>query len=1011
MQTLRRIVPPFLVTTLALAVLLAAGGAGPAADEPRDPVVLGIHGGEGDLPPDLPAQEAAKYEAKLTEALKAGHRVLKAGGTSPDAVEAAIKVMEDSGLFDAGTGSVFTHDGHVELDASIMDGATKKAGAVAGVTIVKNPIAAARAVMEKSRHVLLIGRGAELFSIKQGLDIVPPDHFWNKKSWDELQEEWKKKKDPRSRSAGPGDPTVGQRHYGTVGAVALDNHGNLAAGTSTGGLTDKLPGRVGDSPIIGAGTYADNGTCAVSCTGIGEYFIRYAVAHDIAARIEYKKITAALAADEVVGKLKQIPVPAEDASPGIQGVEGGVIVLDRRGNFTARYNADQMSRATVTRSGKVTVTIIDKKADQAPPPPAAPAPAHPLDPLTADEMERSVGILRQQKDVPEGVLFPVLTLHEPPKEKVLAFHPGQAVPREAFAVVYSPKANQTWEAIVDLTANRVTRFGKIDRAQPPVLGAEYDAVMPTVRKNPEVRAALAKRQITDLDKVYFELWAGGPAQRDRPNARLGRVLCYERSDGGSGYFRPIAGLTAIVDLNDYKVLRVTDTEGPVAPVARNRDNFFDPDQVGRLRQATRPLEVVQPQGSSFTVDGHLVSWQNWSFRFAITPREGLVLYQVHYNDHGQDRPILYRASLAELVVPYGDADKTWSWRMPFDEGEYGLGVLAIPLEPGKQVPENAQLFDTLLADDHGKGTNVLRRSVAVYERDGGVLWGHTDLESKRGEWRRARELVITFMMAAGNYDYGFNWVVGQDGAIRVEVELGGIPLAKGVRADACQRCADLAGKGRAGSEGEDRYGTVVARNVVAPNHQHWFCFRLDMDVDGTANSVSELSVKRAGGRKTGAWVLDEKVLKTEREAWGDLDPTNQRHWKVFNPGERTDLGHFPGYVLEPGGNSVPLAGPKSELGRRAGFLRHHLWVTRYREGELYPAGDYPNQSEGRQGLPRIAEKNAKLTGEDVVLWYSCGVTHAPRPEDWPVMPTVRTGFRLAPHGFFTRNPALDVPGR
>jgi primary-amine oxidase len=626
-------------------------------------------------------------------------------------------------------------------------------------------------------------------------------------------------------------------------------------------------------------------------------------------------------------------------------------------------------------------------------------------------MGRAAGILRkQQKEVTEGVLFPVLTLHEPPKKEVLDFRPGQPVPREAFAVVYNPETNETWEAIVDLVADRVQSFSQVKGAQPGVLGAEHEAVVPNVRKDGRVLAALRKHGIVDPDRVYFELWAGGPPQPGHPNARLGRILCYERQDGGSCYFRPIANLTVIVDLNHYQVLDVLD--GPVMPVAHNPDNFFDPKQVGPLRQAPRPLEVVQPQGSSFTVDGHLVTWQNWSFRFAVTPREGLVLYQVAYDDHGQVRPVLYRASLAELVVPYGDADETWSWRMPFDEGEYGLGALAVPLDPGKQVPENARLFDTVLADDLGKGTTVLHHSVAVYERDGGVLWGHAELEPPvHGQWRRARELVVTFMMAPGNYDYGFNWIFGQDGSLRVEVELGGIPLAKGVKTATCERCAELAGKGQAGTEGEDRYGTVVAPNVVAPNHQHWFCFRLDMDVDGTANSVSELSAKPVEGPVSGAWVLDERVLDTEQVAGRDLDPATQRHWKVFNPGARTTVGHLRGYVLEPGGNSVPLAGPGSELRRRAGFLRHHLWVTRYREGELYPAGDYPNQSEGGQGLPRFAEKDEKLTGEDVVLWYTCGVTHAPRPEDWPVMPTVRTGFRLAPHGFFTRNPALDVPGR
>ncbi len=361
MQLSPRIVLSVLVASLALLALLTGSGAEPAVDEPADPVVLAIHGGEGDLPPDLPADRAAKYEAALTDALKVGHAKLTSGGTSLDAVEAAIKVMEDSGLFDAGKGSVFNHEGQIELDASIMEGQHRKAGAVAGVTIVKNPITAARAVMEKSRHVLLIGRGAELFSIQQGLKIVPPEYFWNKRGWDELQEEWKKKKDPRARSAGRGEPPARRRRYGTVGAVALDRQGNLAAGTSTGGLTDKLPGRVGDSPIIGAGTYADNAACAVSCTGIGEYFIRCAVAHDVVARMKYKQITAQKAAGEVVEELKKIRVPPEDASPGIDGVEGGVIVLDRQGRFTACCNATQMTRAAITRAGKVTITIVEKK--------------------------------------------------------------------------------------------------------------------------------------------------------------------------------------------------------------------------------------------------------------------------------------------------------------------------------------------------------------------------------------------------------------------------------------------------------------------------------------------------------------------------------------------------------------------------------------------------------------------------------------------------------------------------
>jgi beta-aspartyl-peptidase (threonine type) len=320
-------------------------------------VVLAIHGGEGDLFPTTPKEQVAKVEEAIEEALDAGYRKLTTGGTSLDAVEAAIRVMEDSGLFDAGKGSVFTHDGHNELDASIMEGKDKKAGAVASVTIVKNPISAARAVMEKTRHVLLVGRGAEMFALEHELAVVPPSYFWNQRSWDELQDEWRKKNDPRACREARAAAPARRPHFGTVGAVARWK-GTLAAGTSTGGLTDKLPGRVGDSPIIGAGTYADNATCAVSATGIGEFFIRYAIASDISARMKYKNLSAEKAAGEAIAQLQTIPV--KEPTEGVKGVEGAVIVLDKDGNFSARYNSTQMTRGWVTADGTKTVRLFDK---------------------------------------------------------------------------------------------------------------------------------------------------------------------------------------------------------------------------------------------------------------------------------------------------------------------------------------------------------------------------------------------------------------------------------------------------------------------------------------------------------------------------------------------------------------------------------------------------------------------------------------------------------------------------
>jgi beta-aspartyl-peptidase (threonine type) len=324
-----------------MAVAMATGTL--SAQTPK--IMLVMHGGAGTITRSSMTREAeAQYRAALEQALRTGQAVLARGGTSVDAVEASIRVLEDSPLFNAGKGAVFTHDGKNEMDASIMNGATKMAGSVAGVTIIKNPISAARAVMEKSKHVMMAGRGAELFATKMGLEIVDPSYFWTERRWKALQQDLLKEQQqqqPRS------DLRVGEpKKFGTVGAVALDRSGNLAAGTSTGGTTNKQYGRIGDSPIIGAGTYASNDACAASATGEGEYFIRWTVAYDIAALMKYRGMTVQQAAEEVVNH-KLVDAKGE----------GGVIALDRNGNFAMPFNSEGMYRGWIGADGVPHVEI------------------------------------------------------------------------------------------------------------------------------------------------------------------------------------------------------------------------------------------------------------------------------------------------------------------------------------------------------------------------------------------------------------------------------------------------------------------------------------------------------------------------------------------------------------------------------------------------------------------------------------------------------------------------------
>ncbi|RYY98904.1 MAG: isoaspartyl peptidase/L-asparaginase [Chitinophagaceae bacterium] len=345
---------------LILAFVLSAFVAGAQKKGKRPEFMLVIHGGAGTiLKKNMTPESEKAYQEGLKAALQAGYAVLSRGGTALDAVEATVRVMEDNPLFNAGKGAVFTNEGRNELDAAIMDGQTLKAGSVASVTTVRNPVSAARAVMDKSEHVMMIGAGAEKFAQQQGLEIVDPSYFYTEARYRGLQrakalDSAKAVRDTTSnmpkQAAFLRQPGNRDYKYGTVGAVALDKAGNLAAATSTGGMTNKKFGRVGDAPIIGAGTYASNSSCAISCTGWGEYFIRLAVAKSVSDLMEYKGWSVSKAATELI--MKKVPA---------LGGDGGLIALDRNGNFTMVFNTEGMYRGYITPDGKAMVKIYKEE--------------------------------------------------------------------------------------------------------------------------------------------------------------------------------------------------------------------------------------------------------------------------------------------------------------------------------------------------------------------------------------------------------------------------------------------------------------------------------------------------------------------------------------------------------------------------------------------------------------------------------------------------------------------------
>ncbi len=631
----------------------------------------------------------------------------------------------------------------------------------------------------------------------------------------------------------------------------------------------------------------------------------------------------------------------------------------------------------------------------------AQAARHPLDPLTSQEIVAAAAILRKSGRMRADSKFSQLSLQEPAKEKVWSFGRGIVVPREASATIFDRRSNKTFEAVVDLDRQTVRSCNEIANVQPGLMAADLEILERVVRSDSRWQEALRKRGISDLAAVHVDAWpAGSFGFQDEEGIRVVRAISLNRGKSANAYSRPIEGVVAYVDLTHGKVIKLMDTGA--RPVSENPFDL-DAKSIGNTRPAPRPMIISQPEGQSFSRRGHEVTWQKWRFRFALHPRQGLVLYTISYFDQGRCRPVIYRASLSEMVVPYGDPSEGWFIRNAFDMGEFTMGACTDSLERLTDAPSNSTFIDAVLADEDGRPIRM-SRAIALYERDGGLLWKHADDPRGSSQSRRSRELVLSTVVTLDNYDYGFNWVFRQDGTLELEALLTGIMSVKGV--DQVKHQAD--------SHGAYPYGHLIAPNLVAVHHQHFLNFRLDLDVDGSnRNSVVEHNAEALPpgpeNPHNNAFRMSEQLLPTEQAAKRDMNLAANRKWKVINTVRTNLLGQATGYMLVPGENSVPYAGSDSWVRKRAGFVEHHVWVTPYRPDEVYAAGTYPYQSCGGDGLPRWTAADRSVADTDVVLWYTMGVTHIPRVEEWPVMPVHKAGFKLIPYCFFSRNPALDVP--
>jgi primary-amine oxidase len=611
--------------------------------------------------------------------------------------------------------------------------------------------------------------------------------------------------------------------------------------------------------------------------------------------------------------------------------------------------------------------------------------AHVLDPLTAEEIARVAMAVRRAGDAGDGVRFVSVSTAEPPRRTADPV-------RAAEVVLHDVRARRTIEALVDLERDAVVERRELSGVEPQMTWEEFLAVENAVREAPEFIAALRRRGIEDVSMVDVDPVSAGHHGRpeEQGGRRLARILAFVRPEpGGNAYARPLEGVFGLVDVHTGELVHFEDRDPVPLPSERGE---YRAERV-ELRQDVRPIEIRQPEGPSFTVDGHEVRWQKWRLRVGFSAREGLVLHDIGYEDGARLRPILARASYAEMVVPYADPDRFY--QAPLDIGEFNIGTMTNSLTLGCDCLGVIHYFDGAYCAPDGEPV-VIPNAICLHEEDSGMLWKHTDFRTGLVEVRRGRRLVISSVVTVGNYEYGFFWYLHQDGVIASEVKATGIVSTQAV------------------PDGEEpEYGSLMAPNLGGINHQHVFCARLDFDLDGGGNSVVEVeaqAVPRGPANPEGnAWRTVSRTLRTEGEAQRRVDPLRARGWLVTNPSRRNAVGRPVAYKLIPGDNTVPFAAPDSSVLRRAGFVRNHLWVTPYDPRQRYPAGEYPYQHPGGDGLPAWVESDRPIEDTDLVVWYTMNHHHVPRPEDWPVMPVARIGFELKPWGFFDRSPALDVP--
>ena len=639
----------------------------------------------------------------------------------------------------------------------------------------------------------------------------------------------------------------------------------------------------------------------------------------------------------------------------------------------------------------------------------APVVTHPLDGLSSSEIERITQLLRDAGHATDATRFALIELIEPPKAQVRAWRAGEALPRKA--QVHLREQGRFMDAVVDLSAGKVERIEPLT-GQPMLLLEEFLGSMELALGDERFRAGLAKRGLAPEDVFCLPLTAGNFPGEDNAGRRMMKVPCYVNPTGSNFYAKPIEGLFATVDIERNEVLEVVD-EG-VLPVPEDAWGYTEEEiekRTGALRPPSTAARLALDGEPGFRIDGSAITWDIWRFRYRTDKRPGVVLSAIEVKDGDRWREVLYQAHLSEVFVPYSDPSPGWYWRTYMDSGEYGFGIFMSPLRRGVDCPETARFLPAVMHGDDGKPVEI-PDAICVFERDiGDPAWRHFEVfaqsatQSVPAEGRPDKQLVVRSASEVGNYDYLIDYVFRPNGRVDIQIGSTGLDAVKGVASRSMKDATAAA---------DTRWGTLIAPYLVAPNHDHYFNFRLDFDIDGVDNTFMRSSIVRAplpqGVPRRSLWEVKSEMAHTEKAGRYRLSTERPAMYHVMNMNVESALGHHPGYMIAPE-NSVAYGPYDFEADapmKRNAYIEYTIWNTLQDPGQRYAGGRLAFASDGSDSLPAWVERDRPIMNADIVTWYTIGFHHVPHMEDWPVMSTMWRGISLMPFNFFAMNPAATL---